>query len=136
MVLAGASSRGSQEGTPLHTLCLGCELSSSIRAEMGWTGPGWTPICMAAPPLAESGGEKEAWGSPASLWGPGSCEHHGLHSSPLVFLSHCSGRAGPQARAQVPASSAPGVQTLGTIPAVPAPYPLCLCLQVPSPSLC
>ena len=53
------------------------------------------PYLHGAPPLAESGGEKEAWGSPAPLWGPGSCEHHGLHSSPLVFLSHCLGRDGP-----------------------------------------
>ena len=37
MVLAGASSRVSQEGTPFHPLSLGCELSSSIRAER-WAG--------------------------------------------------------------------------------------------------
>ena len=37
VVSAGASSRVSQEGTPLHPLSLGCELSSSIRAER-WAG--------------------------------------------------------------------------------------------------
>ena len=64
---------------------------------MGWAGPGWTPICMAAPPLAEAEGEKEAWGSPAPLWGPGSCEHRGLDSSPAGLLSLCTGRHGPRA---------------------------------------
>ena len=84
MVSAGASSRVSQEGTPLHPLNLGCELSSGIRAER-WAGLGvaWVgPYLHGAPPLAESGGEKEAWGSPAPLWRPGSYEHRGLDSSP------------------------------------------------------
>ena len=99
-------------------------------------GPERTPICMAAPPLAEAEGEKAAWGSPAH------CEDQGPVSTMawtpllLVFLAHCTGSDGPRHQGSVPASSSPGAQTLGLFPSAPAPSPLCLCLQVPSPSLC
>ena len=98
-------------------------------------GPERTPICMAVPPLIEAGGEQEAWGSPAHCGNQEAVSTMAWTPLLLVLLSlHRKARA-PGTRAQPPAASAPGAQTLGLFPAAPAPSPLCLCLQVPSPSL-
>ena len=82
------------------------------------------PYLHGNPPLAEAGGEQEAWGTPAPLWGPGSCEHRGLDSSPLLFLSHCSGRDGPGHQGSVPSLISPWGTDSGNFPAAPAPSPV------------
>ena len=50
------------------------------RSERGWAVTRWTSFAWTAPPVAEGGGEKEAWGSPAQCRYYGLC-HHGLDSS-------------------------------------------------------
>lgn len=81
VVSAGASSQGPPRGEPTSMpLSLGCELSSSPRAQGGagqsLEGPpfAWQPL------LWQRVGRKGGLGSPAPLWAQG-CEHHGLDSS-------------------------------------------------------
>ena len=99
-------------------------------------GPERTPICMAVPPLIEAGGEQEAWGSPAH------CGDQGLVSTVawtpllLVLLSLCSGRDRPGHQGSVPSLNSTWGAHSGTLSCTPVPSPLCLCLQVSSPSLC
>ena len=131
VVSAGASSRGSQEGTPLYPLSLGCELSSIQHQGQG--GAGWAlggPPFASQPLLSEVGAEQEAWGSPAHCGDQGP-----VGTVAWTPLSAQVVRA-PGTRARSPPASAPGVQTLGTFPAAPALSPLSLYLQAPSPSLC
>ena len=65
MVSAGASSRVSQEGTPLHPLNLGCELSSGIRAER-WAGRGLGgPLFAWRPSSGRVRGRKGGLGQPS-----------------------------------------------------------------------
>ena len=67
VVSAGASSRVSQEGTPLHPLSLGCELSSSIRAER-WAGRVLGgPLFAWQPLLRQRLGEKRRPGAAPGL---------------------------------------------------------------------
>ena len=60
-------------------------------------GPERTPICMAAPPLAEAEGEKAAWGSPAHCGDQGPVSTMAWTPLLLVLLSLCTGRGRPRA---------------------------------------
>ena len=55
------------------------------------------PICTAAPPLAEAGAEKAAWGSPAHCGDPGLVSTVAWTPLLLVLLSLCTGRGRPRA---------------------------------------
>ena len=98
VVSTGASSRGSQEGTPLHPLSLGCELSSSIRAER-WAGRALGGPLFAWQPLL--------WQRLGQNRRPGAAQPHRgdqeavstMAWTPLllVLLSLCTGRHGPRA---------------------------------------
>ena len=131
MVSAGASSQGVPRGKPPSIpLSLGCELSSSTRAQ-GGAGRALGGHLFAWEPLL--------W---QRLWEkrrPGAAQPHcgdqGAVSTMawtpllLVLLSHCTGRDRPRGPGLSPQpASAPMAQTPGIFPPAPAPSPTCVCV--------
>ena len=108
VVSAGASSRVSQEGTPLHPLSLGCELSSSIRAER-WAGRVLGgPLFAWQPLLRQRLGEKRRPGAAQ----PHSGDQEAVNTMAwthllLVFLSLYTGRHRPRAPGLSPSLISP-----------------------------
>ena len=122
--------------TKHHPLQSGCELSSSPRVQGGAGQPldrhtfAWT-----APPLAE-GGEKRRPGQTSPTVGSGAVCTMAWTPLLLVLLSHCTGRDRTQGRGL---SSQIILFLLHLLRSFPWFCPItdtCLCLQVPSPSLC
>ena len=106
----------------------GCELSCSREAQEGLGGPWVDPICLAAPALRVWG--RTGLGQPSPLWGPGSCGHRGLDSSPARAPLSAQVVRAPGSRAPSPACVSPRGADSGTFPAAPAPAPR-VCVSQP-----